>query len=36
MQAMRADGSLKAIFARHVGPELAAGLLNFSGRWPRP
>ncbi|MET3132406.1 polar amino acid transport system substrate-binding protein [Oxalobacteraceae bacterium GrIS 1.11] len=29
MRAMRADGTLKAIFERHVGPELAAGLLNY-------
>lgn len=29
VRGMRADGTLKAIFERHVGAELAAGMLNY-------
>ena len=29
IQAMRQDGTLQAIFARHVGPELAAAMVNY-------
>jgi polar amino acid transport system substrate-binding protein len=32
---MRADGTLKAIFERHVGTELAAGMLNYPSE-PEP